>query len=94
MVVQVLVQSKKKPPVLVPLAEPMKQKPERLHARIQLIINYAERYRELDDVEARELLNLKHILATGEERPKSAAAGRATTFSEAEIRNAISALLA
>jgi len=65
-----LVQCRKKPPVLVPLAAPMKQRPERLRQRLQLLVNYAERYRELDEIEAREYLNLKHILEHGCEKPK------------------------
>lgn len=86
----VLVQSKRKPPVLAPLASPLRQKPERLHARIALITNYAERYRELDDSEARELLNLKHILATGAERPKG---GLHEHFDPEKVKTAITALL-
>lgn len=70
MVDKVIVQSKRKPPVLVPLPEPLKQKKHKLIARVALIQNYAERYRELDDEEARELLNLKYILEHGVERPK------------------------
>lgn len=59
------VQARKKPPVLIPLREPQRQPAARLHARIQLIVHYAERHRELDDIEARELLNLRSLLATG-----------------------------
>jgi hypothetical protein len=66
-----IVQSKRKPPVLVPLREPLKQSKDRLKQRLQLLVNYAERYRELDDIEAREYLNLKHIIETGTERPKA-----------------------
>ena len=65
-----LVQCRRKPPVLVPLPNPLRLPPDRLRQRLQLLVNYAERYRELDEVEAREYLNLKHILAHGCEKPK------------------------
>ena len=85
-----LIQCKRKPPVLLPLSDPLRLPPDRLKQRIHLITNYALSYRELDDIEARELLNLKHILQHGSERPRSYPA---TSFSETEVRNAISALL-
>jgi hypothetical protein len=55
-------------------------------------VNYAERYRELDDIEAREYLNLKHIIETGTERPKAGPQLK-RIFTEAEQRKAISAVL-
>ena len=91
-----LVQSRKKPPVLVPLAQPLKQKPERLRARLQLLVNYAERYRELDEIEAREYLNLKHILEFGEEKPKGrwfpGMEKKKKIYEPHEIRKALAAL--
>src|SRR5689334_10859554 len=65
-----IVQSKRKPPVLVPLHNPMGQRREKIEQRLKLLQNYALSYRELDDIEAREWLNLKHILEHGVERPK------------------------
>jgi len=87
-----LVQSRRKPPVLVPLRDPLKQPKDRLRQRLQLLVNYAERYRELDDIEAREYLNLKHIIETGTERPKASGPVK-RIFTEAEQRKAISAVL-
>ncbi len=92
-----IVQAKRKPPVLVPLSSPLTQKPERLRQRIALIVNYAERYRELDDIEARELLNLKHILEHGVEKPKGqwfpGMSARKPKAEPHEIRKALAALL-
>jgi len=85
-------QSKRKPPVLVPLREPLSQPKERLRQRLQLLINYAERYRELDDIEAREYLNLKHIIETGTERPKASGPIK-RIFTIEEKTAAIAALL-
>ena len=88
-----LVQCKRKPPVLVPLPNPLRLSRERLSHRIVLITNYAERYRELDDIEARELLNLKHILATGLERPKGGNPSTREARDPQAIRKALEALL-
>ena len=88
-----LVQTRRKPPILVPLANPLALPKERLQQRVVLITNYAERYRQLDDIEAREILNLKHILATGTERPKGGNHLPSKVWDEREIRNALAALL-
>lgn len=59
------VQSRKTPPVLVPLQAPEKLAPARIHKRIQLIHEYAERFRELDLSEVRELFDLRYLLEHG-----------------------------
>lgn len=59
------VQSRKTPPVLVPLANPESLSNARLHQRIKLIYNYAEFHRELDPSEVRELFDLRYLLEHG-----------------------------
>ncbi len=59
------VQTRLSPPVLQPLRDPISQPLARIHKRIRLIHEYAERYRELDISEARELLDLKYLLEHG-----------------------------
>lgn len=59
------VQTRLTPPVLQPLKNPESQPLPRIHKRIKLIHEYAERYRELDLSEARELLDLKYLLEHG-----------------------------
>lgn len=59
------VQTRKTPPVLQPLFNPTRQSRLRIEKRIKLIHEYAERYRELDISEARELFDLKYLLKHG-----------------------------
>lgn len=66
-----LVQSKKSPPVLQPLHNPAALPRRRIIARIKLIHDYAEKHRELDISEARELLDLKYLLEHGTLPPAS-----------------------
>lgn len=66
-----LVQSKKSPPILQPLRNPEQLPHRRILARINLIHEYAERYRELDISEVRELFDLKYLLEHGTLPPAS-----------------------
>lgn len=59
------VQTRKTPPVLQPLANPASLPARRIIARIKLIRDYAERFRELDITEARELSDLLYLQAHG-----------------------------
>lgn len=59
------VQTRKTPPVLQPLANPETLAPARIHKRIQLIHDYAEKHRELDISEVRELFDLRYLLEHG-----------------------------
>lgn len=59
------VQTRKTPPVLQPLADPLSRAKPRLLARIKLIRDYAEKHRELDITEIKELFDLEHIVECG-----------------------------
>lgn len=59
------VQTRKTPPVLQPLSDPLSRPKPRLVARIKLIRDYAERHRELDISEVKELFDLEHIIEYG-----------------------------